>query len=247
MSERLIYVDNNPDLTVVFGPMFCGKSSQLIEELSIASGVLEQKTALIKPIIDNRYSEDYVVSHSGIRMKCLNADHQSPEQILAHVMEAERDGLPVELVGIDEIQFFREAEVLDVVQELLAHGKEVIAAGLPTDFRNKPFGATPQLIASANIRVEKFAKCLYRNDPMARSCAGKANRTQRIINDKPAFFDSPTIEVGEREKYQARCADHHFVSIDTEHGVLVVHPHNIQMTRNGIVVYSEGEVIKAKL
>lgn len=209
MSREILRVDNSPELVAIVGPMYSGKSSDLLEQMYIASEVLEVRTVLVKPEIDNRFSDSEVVSHSGRRMSCINVDIANPDQIITNILLAEEDGVPVEVVGIDEGQFFDRA-ILEVIDEILLHGKKVFVAGLPTDFRDEPFGQMPVVVVKADRVIHKTAKCMYR-DPQGKRCGDSASKTQRIVDGIPANYDSPVVMVGAKEAYEARCRVHHIV------------------------------------
>lgn len=239
----MIAVDNHPDLTCVVGPMFSGKSSELVDQLHVAQEILGLKVLLVKPSMDIRYAQEHVVTHSGRMLECKNADTTSPDQIIAHIIESEKDGLPVEIVGIDEVQFFDKDGVIAVVNELLAYDKRVIVAGLPTDFRDKPFGATPDLLSLANIRIVKSARCLYGHSN-GRRCGNQADKTQRIIDGEPALWNSPVVMLGAAEAYEARCGPHHRVSVMTSKGLISTNPHNIIQRGSDFVVINKGKELQ---
>lgn len=183
----------NGTVEVITGPMFCGKSEELIRRLRRAA-IAKQQIQVFKPGTDTRYQLDKVTSHSGYEFDALPL--QSAELIPEH-LEPETT-----VVGIDEAQFFDQA-VISVVQELADRGIRVLVAGLDTDFRGEPFGPMPVLMALAE-RVDKlWAICLV--------CGEAASRTQRLINGQPARYDDPVIVVGASELYEARCRKHHLV------------------------------------
>ncbi|MBM7095567.1 MULTISPECIES: thymidine kinase [Alteribacter] len=180
-------------LEVVCGSMFSGKSEELIRRVRRASfGKL--KVQVFKPALDNRYSEEEVVSHNGTKVTAL------PIKRSTDMLDRLENGTQV--VAIDEVQFFDE-DVLDVVQTLADEGIRVICAGLDQDFRGEPFGCMPQLMAVAETVTKLQAICL--------SCGSPASRTQRLINGKPASYDDPIILVGASESYEPRCRHCHEV------------------------------------
>lgn len=181
-------------IEVVVGPMYSGKSEELIRRTKRAK-IAKQKVLVFKPAIDNRYSVDEVVSHSGQKKEAILIE--KAKEILKYV---DRD---TEVVGIDEVQFLDE-EVVNVARELANRGMRVIAAGLDMDFRGEPFGPTPELLSIAEFVDKLTAVCVV--------CGAPAHRTQRLINDKPARYDEPTILVGATESYEARCRLHHEVA-----------------------------------
>ena len=102
------------------------------------------------------------------------------------------------VVGIDEIQFFEDtSKVLSVIEELIRKNVIVIVAGLDLDFKNEPFGCIPNLLAVADEIVKVKAVCT--------KCGADANRTQRLIEGRPASISDKIIKVGSTEAYEARC------------------------------------------
>jgi thymidine kinase len=174
-------------LEVVCGPMFSGKSEELIRRLRRAE-IAGQRVLIVKPRIDDRYDVMHVVSHAGARMRAVAAD--SPADVLRLA-----DGY--EAVGIDEVQFFDDG-IVRVISRLVEQGVRVIAAGLDSDFRHQPFGAMPTLLALAEL-VDKLQAVCHR-------CGGTATRTQRLVDGRPAPFSGETIVVGALDSYEARCA-----------------------------------------
>ncbi|MCD7034688.1 thymidine kinase [Metabacillus sp. GX 13764] len=180
-------------LEVICGSMFSGKSEELIRRVRRAQ-YAKQNIKVFKPSIDNRYSEEEVVSHNGTTI--MGMPVAASIEILSHVTDE------VDLVAIDEVQFFDE-DVLEVVSRLADHGHRVIVAGLDQDFRGEPFGIMPNLMAVAETVTKLQAVCSV--------CGSPASRTQRLINGKPASYDDPIILVGASESYEPRCRHHHDV------------------------------------
>ncbi|WP_243291987.1 thymidine kinase [Bacillus sp. FJAT-47783] len=180
-------------LEVICGSMFSGKSEELIRRVRRAQ-FAKQKIQVFKPAIDNRYSEEAVVSHNGASV--TGKPVSTSIDILKQVQE------DTEIVAIDEVQFFDEP-IIDVVTTLSDKGYRVIAAGLDQDFRGEPFGPVPQLMAIAESVTKLQAVCSV--------CGSPASRTQRLINGKPASYHDPIILVGASESYEARCRHHHEV------------------------------------
>lgn len=180
-------------IEIVVGPMYSGKSEELIRRLRRAQ-IAKQKVQVFKPSIDDRYSIDEVVSHNGDKIQSRAI--KSSDEIKSFIDE------DTEVVGIDEVQFFDEG-ILDVCRELADRGLRVIAAGLDMDFRGEPFGITPSIMAIAEFVDKLTAVCMV--------CGHPANRTQRLIDGRPANYSDPTILVGATESYEARCRKHHMV------------------------------------
>jgi thymidine kinase len=177
-------------LEVVCGPMFSGKSEEMIRRLRRAE-IAGQSVVIFKPAIDDRYDAADVVSHAGIRMRAV------PVGCVEDLAERARG---YEVVGIDEVQFF-DHEVVGAALRLADAGARVIAAGLDQDFRRLPFGPMPELLAHAEF-VDKLQAVCHR-------CGGGATTTQRLVDRRPAPYSGATIVVGANEQYEARCRDCH--------------------------------------
>ena len=177
-------------LEVVCGPMFSGKSEEMIRRLRRAE-IAGQRVVIFKPRIDDRYDAADVVSHAGIRMGAV------PVNGVAELHERARG---FEVIGIDEAQFF-EHEIVASALALADGGARVIAAGLDQDFRRLPFGPMPELLAHSEF-VDKLQAVCHR-------CGGGATTTQRLVDGRPAPYSGATIVVGANEQYEARCRDCH--------------------------------------
>lgn len=186
-------------LSVICGPMFSGKSRELIRLVHIAE-IAGQRTALFKPRIDTRYSHLDVSSHDGIRRQAHCVD--TAREVLAVLGRYE--SLP-EVVAIDEGQFF-DRGLPDVCLWLVDRGRRVVVSGLDRNFRGEPFGSMPDLLACADEVLKLRAVCMRCKDPRV-----TAVLPQRLINGKPAPYDSPEVMVGGAECYEARCLDCHEV------------------------------------
>ncbi len=174
--------------------MFSGKTEELLRRLRLAR-VAGQRTQLFKPVIDDRYSSDSVVTHDGTPSQgATNADDAS--DLLAKVESGSN------VVGVDEAHFFDD-RLVDVCIYLAHRGKRVVAAGLDQDYRGNPFNPMPRLMAVAADVTKMHAICIV--------CKRRASRTQRLINGQPARIDSPLILIGGKESYEARCSNCHSV------------------------------------
>jgi thymidine kinase len=180
-------------LEVITGPMFCGKTDELLRRLRRAI-IAKQKIQVFKPGFDIRYSSEKVTSHAG------NEYNAHPVENISEVPTLLLDD--VTLVAIDEAQFFGE-KIIDVIQALVDKGIRVIVAGLDMDFRGEPFGQMPVLLAQAEFVDKLHAICMV--------CGEEATRTQRLVDGKPAYYNDPIIIVGASEMYEARCRIHHQV------------------------------------
>lgn len=178
---------------VICGSMFSGKTEELIRRLRRAR-IARQKVQVFKPVLDNRYAEQKVMSHDGQGLAAV------PVETASGIQQAVEPDTTV--VGIDEAQFF-DAELPAIVDSLASRGIRVILAGLDMDFRGEPFGVMPLLMARAEEVVKLHAICVI--------CGEEASRTQRLVNGQPARYDDPVIMVGAAEVYEARCREHHVV------------------------------------
>lgn len=179
-------------LELIVGPMFSGKSEELIRRLNRAF-IAKLRVQVFKPAIDDRYDEVAVASHNGRTLDAV-AVTDVPD-IRAALNE------DTQVVGIDEGQFLSH-ELIPLVRDLANEGKRVLVAGLDLDFRGEPFGVIPTLLAHAESVTKLSAIC---------ECGKAATRTQRLIGGHPAHFDDPVILVGAAESYEPRCRDHHDV------------------------------------
>ncbi|MDI3547315.1 MAG: thymidine kinase [Halanaerobiales bacterium] len=193
MSYVMYKISNSGWIEVITGPMYCGKSEELIRRVRRVK-IAKQKVKVFKPLIDDRYSKSDVVSHSGDSIEAISVDH--PEEIIKRLDNS------IDVVGIDEIQFFSD-EIIDICEKMANDGIRVILAGLDRDFRGEPFGPVPELLARAEYVDKLHAICVI--------CGNPATRTQRLINGRPASYDDPVILVGASEVYEARCRKCHQV------------------------------------
>lgn len=197
-----MYVMNHSGwVEVICGSMFSGKSEELIRRVRRVQ-FAKQKIAVFKPKIDNRYSDEAIVSHNGASVVAKAISHST--EIFQYINE------DMDVIAIDEVQFFDD-DIVRVIQHLANTGYRVIAAGLDQDFRGEPFGKMPQLLAIAELVTKLQAVCAV--------CGSPASRTQRLINGKPASYDDPIILVGASEAYEPRCRHHHEVP-KSPHAVL---------------------------
>ncbi|HLJ67404.1 MAG TPA: thymidine kinase [Chloroflexota bacterium] len=197
------------NLAVICGPMFSGKSRELIRLMHIAE-IAGQETVVFKPRIDTRYSYDDVSSHDGIRKKAHSVD--TAREVLSILLGYPR--LP-EVVAIDEGQFF-DRGLPPVCLWLVDQGCRVVVAGLDRNFRGEPFGTIPDLLACADEVVKLRAVCMRCKDPRV-----TAVLPQRLVDGRPAPYDSPEVMVGGAEAYEARCLDCHEVPGKPDYGALL--------------------------
>ena len=170
-------------IEVVCGSMFSGKTEELIRRLRRAQ-FANQQIAIFKPVIDKRYSDVEVVSHDF--HKITSTPVATPAEML------EKVGPDVQVVGIDEAQFFDET-LVEVCQTLANRGVRVIVAGLDTDYLGQPFGPMPRLMAVAEDVQKVHAICVR--------CGALANHSHRLskIHD--------LVLLGEKDVYEPLCRD----------------------------------------
>ena len=181
-------------IEVIAGVMFAGKSEELIRRVRRAA-IAHKQVQVFKSHLDARYAGLYsVTTHDGITVEAAPVD--SSEQIVRSV----RPG--TEVVAVDEAQFLDEG-IVTVAGDLADRGVRVILAGTDVDFRGLPFGPMPRLMCAAELVDKLHAICVV--------CGGPATRNQRLVDGQPAPWNSPTIMVGGRESYEARCRHCHKV------------------------------------
>jgi thymidine kinase len=160
--------------------MFSGKTEELIRRLKRAQ-FAKQKVEIFKPSIDKRYAETEVVSHDS------NAIHSTPVPNSSNILILADD---VEVVGIDEAQFF-DMGLVEVCNQLANRGVRVIIAGLDMDYLGKPFGPIPHLLATAEYVTKVHAICMR--------CGELANHSHRFLED------DDLVVLGEKESYEPLC------------------------------------------
>ncbi len=168
-------------IEVICGPMFSGKSEELIRRLRRAE-IARQRVQIFKPGIDVRYSEDHIVSHSELRIRSI---------AVKDVADIEkRLDIRTEVIGIDEAQFLGMG-IIDFVLKLADMNKRVIIAGLDTDYLGRPFHPMPELLAIADEITKDLAICMR--------CGNPAKHTQRLVASEEL------VVVGAAGMYEARC------------------------------------------
>ena len=180
-------------IEVICGSMFSGKSEELIRRVHRVQ-IARKKVQVFKPIIDNRFAVQYIYSHNGSKIEAINISQ--PKELL------EKLDPDIEVIAIDEAQFYSD-DIISICQKLADQGKRIIIAGLDQDFRGEPFGPIPKLLAIAEYIDKLQAICMV--------CGNPASRTQRLVNGKPAKYSDPTILIGAKESYEARCRKCHVV------------------------------------
>jgi thymidine kinase len=160
--------------------MFSGKTEELIRRLKRAK-IANQKVEIFKPKLDTRYAETKVVSHDANSILAIPIEHSKK---LLELTEG------TGVVGIDEAQFFDE-QLPEVCQALALRGKRVIIAGLDMDYRGKPFGPMPHLLAVSEYITKVHAICQH--------CGNLATHSYRLAADEN------TVVLGEKDLYEPRC------------------------------------------
>jgi thymidine kinase len=167
-------------IEIIAGGMFSGKSEELIRRLR-RSVIARQRVQVFKPLVDDRFSTEDIVSRDDRRLKAMSV--ATSTELLARVE------IGVQVVGIDEVQFF-DPGVVDVCMQLADAGIRVIAAGLDQDYMRRPFGPMPALLAVAEEVSKMHAVCVR--------CRGAAHYSQRVSGG------DAQVEVGD-SSYEARC------------------------------------------
>jgi thymidine kinase len=169
-------------IEIICGSMFSGKTEELIRRLKRVL-IANLKVSVFKPAIDTRYDAEKIVSHDA------NFIASQRVQNATEILELVRQN-PVQVVGIDEAQFFG-ADLTEVCETLALQGIRVIIAGLDMDFRGRPFGAMPALLAVAEYVTKVHAIC--------QRCGNLATHSYRLVDDEAAVL------LGEKNAYEPRC------------------------------------------
>jgi thymidine kinase len=167
---------------VICGSMFSGKTEELIRRLNRAK-IARQRVEIFKPAIDVRYSSSEVVSHNE------NAIRSTPVDTSSNILLLTGD---VDVVGIDEAQFF-DSGLVNVCSQLADMGIRVIVAGLDMDYKGKPFGPMPQLLATAEFVTKVHAICMR--------CGSLANYSHRLSDNEKLVL------LGEKNEYEPLCRE----------------------------------------
>jgi thymidine kinase len=168
-------------IEIVCGPMFSGKSEELIRRLRRAR-IARKRVQVFKPALDDRYSIDEIVSHGDQRMKSEAVN--GAQEILQKL------DWRTQVVGVDEANFFG-PDLVDIASQLADSGKQVLIAGLDTDYLGRPFSPMPELLCLAESITKTLAICMR--------CGNPAKHTQRLVES------DDLIVVGATGMYEARC------------------------------------------
>ena len=167
-------------LEIICGPMFSGKTEELIRRINRIA-YTKKNIKVFKPKIDNRYSEDYIVSHNNKKIKCIVINEN--QEVLNYIKNTH-------VFAFDEAQFL-EDDFIEVCKNLILKDKRIIVAGLDKDSNAEPFGVMPNLLAHADYITKLNAICI--------KCGDIANYSYRKSLEKDQIL------VCESEKYEARC------------------------------------------
>lgn len=180
-------------IEVICGPMFAGKTEEIIRRVRRLQ-YAKKNVLAFKPKIDNRYADDFIISHNRSSVEAINIE--KPAEILKHIKPE------THAVVVDEAQFF-DSSIVDIVNYLADKGIRVIIGGLDNNFKGEPFGPMPQLLSIAETVTKLTAICVVSGEP--------ATRTQRLINGKPANYNDPIVLIGAEESYEPRARRYHQV------------------------------------
>ncbi len=180
LENTVVKANGQGWIEVITGSMFSGKTEELIRRLKRAR-IAKQKVEIFKPRIEVRYSEEEVVSHDD------NSIHSTPVDSSANIILLASG---VEVVGIDEAQFFDNG-LVDVCNQLAYNGIRVVVAGLDMDFRGNPFGPMPKLMSIAEYITKVHAICVR--------CGTLAHYTHRLSKE------DRLIVLGETDIYEPLC------------------------------------------
>ena len=176
-----IVIPNSGWIEAISGPMFSGKTEEMIRRLRRAV-IARKRVQVFKPAIDTRYSENEIVSHADIRMRSESVNDAA--EILKRVDPR------TQVIGVDEANFFG-PDLVRIANHLADSGKQVIVAGLDTDYLGRPFPPMPDLLAAAESITKTLAICMR--------CGAPAKHTQRLVES------GELILVGASGLYEARC------------------------------------------
>jgi thymidine kinase len=183
-------------IETIVGPMFSGKSEELIRRLKRAR-IARQRVACYKPDIDLRYHRTSIASHSSqTHEACTVTNVEHLKASLLPQLDA------IDVIGIDEAQFFDQT-ILPLTVDLVHLGKRIILAGLDTTFNAEPFGPIPALMAIADEVTKLSAVCMV--------CGAPAIHTQRLGQSQELVL------VGAAGLYEARCRTHFEPFLDDQH------------------------------
>jgi thymidine kinase len=187
-------------IEVITGVMFSGKSEEMIRRVR-RSLIARRRVQVFKSALDDRYHGiGHVSSHDGSGVDAV--------PVRSSLEIAERVHPKSQVIAIDEAQFLDDG-IADLISVLADRGARVIVAGIDMDFRGEPFGPMPRILAMAESVDKLHAICMV--------CGASATRNQRLVNGEPAPYESPVVQVGGHESYEARCRRCHQVPSDARY------------------------------
>jgi thymidine kinase len=187
-------------IEVITGVMFSGKSEEMIRRVR-RSLIARRRVQVFKSALDDRYHGiGHVSSHDGSGVDAV--------PVRSSLEIAERVHPQSQVIAIDEAQFLDDG-IADLISVLADRGARVIVAGIDMDFRGEPFGPMPRILAMAESVDKLHAICMV--------CGASATRNQRLVNGEPAPYESPVVQVGGHESYEARCRRCHRVPSDARY------------------------------
>jgi thymidine kinase len=197
-----VFMQGHSYLEVICGPMFSGKTEELIRRIRRVE-YARMRAIVFKPEIDTRYDKEMIVSHSEQKINSIVVNNA--QRIRAYLSSCTQ---PFHVVGLDEVQFF-DKDVVYLCEDLVSAGIRVIVAGLCQDFLGRPFGPMPELLAHADIVTKLWAVCM--------KCGAPASKSQRLIHPGQQKDDAQVL-IGTASGYEARCRACHVRGvIELEH------------------------------
>lgn len=186
-------------IEVIVGPMFSGKSEELIRRVTRET-IANHNVVVFKPKRDDRYATDFVVSHNDKRIPCRTLEY--PSDILDYDYES------IDTVAIDEVQFFDKGIIPHIVRLNRQYNVRFVISGLDKDFLGEPFYVSSQLMSIAH-RVDKLTA-------ICSICGEEATESfyNSFLSDSMDRVEGNPVVVGGKEKYDARCRDHHVYTED---------------------------------
>ena len=176
------HIGNRPEreragwIEVISGCMFSGKTEELIRRLNRAI-IAKQRVEIFKPVIDKRYHQEQIVSHSEKAIRSTPVNFANDIFLLAG---------DCDVVGIDEAQFFDQS-IVEVCNTLANNGKRIIVAGLDMDYEGKPFGPMPHLLAIAEFVTKVHAICAQTGELASFSFRLSDNDSQVMLGEKGEY------------------------------------------------------------
>jgi len=176
---------NNGSIEIIVGPMFSGKTDELIKRVNLVNFEKNKKYIVFKPTIDTRTEANSIISRDG---KKINAISVSTIDEIEKILKKDK----YDVVAFDEVQFF-EKNIVNLVNKLANnHQTRIIIAGLDKDFKGRPFGSVAELLIYADFIDKRTAICVQ--------CGAAASMSQKINTSS-----NSTIEIGNTDIYEARC------------------------------------------